>query len=30
MDKRHMLNALMVQDLWELVVDKPSTIRPDA
>jgi CBS-domain-containing membrane protein len=25
-----MLNALMVRDVWELVVDNPSTIGPDA
>lgn len=30
MEKRSLLNALSVADVWELVVDKPSTIGPDA
>ena len=30
MDKRTLLNALTVEDVWELVVDKPSTIGLDA
>ena len=30
MDKRPLLNALTVENIWELVVDNPTTIRPDA
>ena len=30
MDKQTLLNAMTVDDVWELVVDNPSTIRPDA
>lgn len=30
MDKKAFLGALAVEDVWELVVDNPSTIRPDA
>jgi CBS domain-containing protein len=30
MEKRNMLNTLTVKDVWELVVNYPSTIGPDA
>ena len=30
MYKQTLLNALTVEDIWELVVDNPSTIGPDA
>ena len=30
MDKRPLLNALTVENIWELVVDNPTTIGPDA
>jgi CBS domain-containing protein len=30
MDKHILLNALTVSDVWELVVDSPSTIGPHA
>lgn len=30
MDKRNLLNALHVGDVWELVVENPTTIGPDA
>lgn len=30
MEKRSLLNALTVADVWELVVEKPSTIGPEA
>ncbi len=30
MEKRNLLNALTVADVWELVIDEPSTIGPDA
>ncbi len=30
MDKRSLLNALTVENIWELVVDNPTSIGPDA
>lgn len=30
MEKRALLNALTVKDVWELVVKNPSTVAPDA
>ena len=30
MEKRNLLNALTVSDVWELVVENPSAIGPDA
>ena len=30
MYKQTLLTALTVEDIWELVIDNPSTIGPDA